>query len=187
MRIRLKLLALFVLSLCTLTAAEHKGQVKFGGLPVPGATVTATQGDRSLVAITDQQGNYTFADLPDGVWNFQVEMLCFAPIKQEVTIAAGAGAPEWELKLLPLDEIKAAAGPPEPPPARISVTLPPAAAPSKSSRNKKAAAAVPANPRNSFQRTAVNANPNAAAPPANQSAAAEAVPANSSFASQSAS
>ncbi len=110
----MRLLALTLLSLCALTAAEHKGQVKFGGLPVPGATVTATQGDRSLVAITDQQGNYSFADLPDGVWNFQVEMLGFGPIKQEVTITAGAGAPEWDLKMLPLDEIKASAAPPLP-------------------------------------------------------------------------
>src|SRR5580693_7832613 len=111
---RTKLLTIALLFLCALTAAEHKGKVQFGGLPVPGVTVTATQGDRTLTAITDQQGDYSFADLPDGVWNFQVEMLGFAPVKQDVTIAAGAGAPEWELKMLPLDEIKAAAGPPEP-------------------------------------------------------------------------
>src|SRR4051794_9908955 len=112
-----RLLAVVTLSLCALTATENKGQVKFGGLPVPGATVTATQGDRSLTAITDAQGNYVFPDLPDGVWNFQVDMLCFAPIKQQVTIAGGAGTPEWELKLLPLDEIKTFASAAAPPPA----------------------------------------------------------------------
>ena len=53
--------------------------VKFAGLPVPGATVTATMGDKKLVAVTDPQGIYTFPDLPDGVWNLQVEMLCFTP------------------------------------------------------------------------------------------------------------
>src|ERR1700691_5475033 len=118
-------LALILILLGSLTAAEHKGQVKFGGLPVPGVTVTATQGDRSLVAITDKDGNYSFADLPDGVWNFQIEMLGFAPIKQEVTISAGAlgaVAPEWDLKMLSFDEIKASAAPPPPPPARLSVT-----------------------------------------------------------------
>jgi trimeric autotransporter adhesin len=209
MRIHLKLLALVVFCLCSLTAAEHKGQVKFGGLPVPGATVTATQGDRTLVAIADKDGNYSFADLPDGVWNFQVEMLGFAPIKQEVTISAGEGAPEWDLKMLSFDEIKASAAPP-PPPARISVSQPqpetpqttaaasqnavaqntaPQSTSQKSSKNKKAAAAAaPANSQNSFQRTAVNANPNAAPAPApTQSAAAEAVPSNSPFANQSAS
>jgi hypothetical protein len=190
---RTKLLTLALLSVCALTAAEHKGQVKFGGLPVPGATVTATQGDRSFVAIADQQGNYTFADLPDGVWNFQVEMLGFAPVKQDVTISAGAGTSDWDLKMLPLDEIKALAAPP-PPPARVMLTQSQetpqaagAATPQKSSKNKKGAAAAPANSQNSFQRAAVNANPNAApAPAASQSSAAEAVPTNSSFGNQSA-
>ena len=55
---------------CTLLpASEHHGIVKFGGLAVPGATVTATQGDKKLAAVTDPQGIYSFADLPDGVWN----------------------------------------------------------------------------------------------------------------------
>jgi trimeric autotransporter adhesin len=196
MSIRLKLLTLVVLCLCSLTAAEHKGQVKFGGLPVPGATVTATQGDHSLVAISDKDGNYSFADLPDGVWNFQIEMLGFAPIKQEVTIGAGAlgaVAPEWDLKMLSFDEIKASAAPPPPPPARLSLSQaqpetpqPTAPAPQNTSKNKKGAAPAPANQQNSFQRTAVNANPNAAPAPAAQSAAAEAVPSNSPFANQSA-
>src|SRR5580658_7172591 len=107
---RTRLLTIALLFIGALTAAEHKGQVKFGGLPVPGVTVTATQGARSLVAITDKDGNYSFADLPDGVWNFQIEMLGFAPIKQEVTVGAGAlaaVAPEWDLKMLSFDEIKA--------------------------------------------------------------------------------
>src|SRR4051794_8177509 len=99
------LAALLSAGACSLSAAEYKGQVKFGGLPLPGATVTAVQGERRLVAISDPGGSYVFADLPDGVWNIQVEMLCFATVKQDVTLAAGAPAGEWELKLLPLDEI----------------------------------------------------------------------------------
>jgi trimeric autotransporter adhesin len=196
MRTNLLVVALLFLLLpgFTLTAAEHKGKVQFGGLPVPGATVTATQGDRTLVAITDMQGNYSFPDLSDGVWNFQIEMQAFASIKQEVTIAAGAGAPEWDLKLLSLDEIKATAAPPPPLPPKISVTQQPETPQTAAgnSKNKKGAAAkaaqaqAPANQQNSFQRAAVNANPNAA-PPAAQSNAAEAVPANSAFAGQSAS
>ena len=93
-----------------LAASEHHGQVKFGGLPVPGATVTAIQGEKKLTAISGEQGSYSFANLPDGVWTIQVEMLCFAPIKQEVTVAPDAPASEWDLKLLPFEEIKAAAG-----------------------------------------------------------------------------
>src|ERR1035437_428409 len=101
---------------CTLLpASEHHGIVKFGGLAVPGATVTATQGDKKLVAVTDPQGIYTFADLADGVWNLQVEMLCFTTLKMEVAVAPNAPSPEWELKLLPFDEIKASAPPPAAP------------------------------------------------------------------------
>ena len=66
-----------------LAASEHHGQVKFGGLPMPGATITATQGDKKLVTISDTQGMYSFPDLPEGAWIFEVEMLCFAPIKQD--------------------------------------------------------------------------------------------------------
>src|SRR5580692_11829022 len=146
MRIHHKFLAVALFFICALTAAEHKGQVQFGGLPVPGATVTATQGDRTLTAITDKDGNYSFADLPDGVWNFQIEMLGFAPIKQEVTIAAGAGAPAWDLKMLPLDQIKTLAAPPPP---RLSVTQS-----TQSPETPQTTAAVP--PPNAPQKTAKN-------------------------------
>ena len=56
-------------------AAEHHGVIKFAGLPVPGATVTATMGDKKMVAVTGPDGLYSFPDLADGVWNLQVEML----------------------------------------------------------------------------------------------------------------
>jgi hypothetical protein len=98
-----------------LGAAQHQGQVKFGGLPLPGATVTATMGEQKKVAVTDQMGIYTFGDLAEGVWNFQIEMLCFSPLKTEVAVAPNAPSPQWELKLLPFDEIKAQAPPPAPP------------------------------------------------------------------------
>ena len=74
-------------TMSALAAAEHHGQVKFNGLPVPGATITATQGDKKVVAITDPQGDYGFPNLADGIWNIQVEMLCFAPQKEDVAVA----------------------------------------------------------------------------------------------------
>src|ERR1035438_4718202 len=120
-------------------ASEHHGIVRFAGLPVPGATVTATQGDKKLAAVTDPQGIYAFADLADGVWNLQVEMLCFTPLKMEVAVAPNAPSPEWELKLLPFDEIKASAPPPAPP-----VTPPPSATPSSTPQTAAAQAANPA-------------------------------------------
>src|ERR1700678_4551441 len=86
-------LALSFLNPPALAASEHHGQVTFHGLPVPGATVTATQGNKRLVAITDQQGVYTFMELDDGQWNFQVEMLGFATQRQDIAITADAPSP----------------------------------------------------------------------------------------------
>ena len=73
-----------------LAAPEHSGQVTFGGLPVPGATVTATSGERRLVTVTDEQGMFRFADVEDGVWTIRVEMLAFATIERQVVIAIDA-------------------------------------------------------------------------------------------------
>jgi hypothetical protein len=151
-----------------LAAAEHHGQVKFGGLPVPGASVTATQGDKKQVAVTDSQGLYTFPDLADGVWSIEVEMLCFEALKKDIAVAPDAPSPEFDLKLLPLDQLKAAAtaAPPALPATGVTVAAAPAQpatpAPANAKSNDRKSAAAPANPQSGFQRTDVNASPNAA-------------------------
>jgi hypothetical protein len=113
-RKRLLVWALAWLSIAGLAmASEYHGPVTFGGLPVPGTTVkvTATQGNKTVVAITDEQGLYTFPDLADGKWTIEIEMTGFAPVKQEVTVAPNAPAGVFEMKLLTLDQIRAAAKP----------------------------------------------------------------------------
>ncbi len=68
---------------------------------------------------------YSFPDLAAGTWNIEVEMLCFVPMKQDVTLAAEAEIPAMELKLLPLEEIKAAAGPQAAPsPVQVAIRAP---------------------------------------------------------------
>src|SRR5258708_18065461 len=170
------------LAALTLTAAEHHGQVKFDGLPVPGATVTAAQGDKKFAAITDPEGKYSFPDLADGNWTIQVEMLCFATITREVTVAPVAPPQEFELKLLPMDQIKATEPPPEaaPPPAPLPTTAKTAA------KKKGPPHPPPTNTTNGFQRTDVNAtSANAAATPAAQPNDT-ATPATDEFSNQSA-
>ena len=120
------------LLLVNLLASEQHGVVTFGGLPVPGATVTATQGDKKVTAVTDPMGAYSFPDLADGPWNIQVDMLGFSTLKGEVSVGTGIQPSKWELKMLPLDQIRAEAQlvtPPKP------VTPPPA--PSASAGTKK--------------------------------------------------
>jgi trimeric autotransporter adhesin len=88
-------------------AAEYRGQVVYGGLPVPGAMVTVVQGSKTFTTVTDEQGAYSFPDLGDGAGKLKVEMLCFSPIEESITIAAGAPAARWELKLLSIEQIRA--------------------------------------------------------------------------------
>jgi hypothetical protein len=102
------LLALAWLLASSLAAAsEYHGQVTFGGLPVPGATVTAIQDTKHLATTTDQQGLYSFPDLTDGTWTIEIQMTGFSTIKQDLVIGPNAPAGKWELKLLPVDQIKA--------------------------------------------------------------------------------
>src|SRR4030095_7903748 len=71
-----------------LSATEHYGQVSFTGLAVPGALVTATQGDKQIVTTTDQNGVYRFADLAEGTWTIKIEMRGFSPLSREVSVVA---------------------------------------------------------------------------------------------------
>ena len=162
-----------------LAATEHHGVVKFAGLPIPGVTVTASQGDKKFTAVSDDQGIYSFPNLTDGLWNIQVEMLCFETIKREIAVAADAPSPEWDLKLESFDQIKASAPPPAPSaPAATSaaanttvsvanttnpsVAASAAAAPAKGKGKKGAAAGPPTAAQTGFQRAQVNASPGTA-------------------------
>jgi hypothetical protein len=144
-----------------LAASEAYGQVTFGGLPVPGAAVTATQGDKKIVTITDDQGIYKLTDPADGTWMIRVEMLGFSPLTQEVTVGAGAQSPTFALKVMPFEEITRGLPPP---------VVQPAAAPSAPVASGKTATApkpsrTPPPPAGSgFQRAGVTAS--AGAPPA---------------------
>ena len=112
-------------SLCRIaTAAEYRGRVLFSGDPVPGATITATQGSQHITTITDEDGGYVFPNLTDGSWKIEVAMRGFAPLTQSVTIAASQPPAQWDLKLLPLDQIMAQAivvKPEAPPPVVAAV------------------------------------------------------------------
>jgi hypothetical protein len=97
---RLFAIALFVFGMSVwLSASDHIGQVTFNNLPVPGATVTATQGDKTVTTHADQEGRYRLPDLADGVWHVQVEMLGFEAAAQDVTVAEKTEPTIWQMKL----------------------------------------------------------------------------------------
>ncbi len=90
-------------------ASEYYGQITYGGFPVPGATITATQGSRKFTVTSDEGGLYRFTDLADGEWKIEIVMQCFATIHGDVTIAAKTPPGKWALTLLPVEELKALA------------------------------------------------------------------------------
>ena len=59
----------------TLSASEYRGTIRAGGLPLPGATVTAELGAKKQTVATDERGAFRFADLSDGTWTLEVEMI----------------------------------------------------------------------------------------------------------------
>jgi hypothetical protein len=124
-------------------ASEYHGQVTFGGIPVPGSTVTvtATQGSKKVVAISDAQGVFSFTDLADGTWSLDIEMTGFAAIKQDITISPNAPAGTFELKLLSLDQIRSATKP-----VKIDVTAAAVAVSAPAPQPGAPAGGLPASP-----------------------------------------
>src|ERR1039458_7248692 len=120
-----------LLSLCAsrmATASEYHGQVTFGGLPVPGATITATQGEKKVSVVSDLGGLYDFPDLADGPWKITIEMQCFTTIEADVTIAPQTAPGKWELVLLPLNLLMARTKLTQAPPSLPLTLIPPAPA-----------------------------------------------------------
>jgi trimeric autotransporter adhesin len=90
-------------------ASSYLGEITFASLPVPSATIIATQDGKKFTAISDEAGRFRFDDLPDGIWTIEISLQCFATIREEVKVAPTRAPGKWELKLLPLDELKALA------------------------------------------------------------------------------
>ena len=94
--------------------SEYRGQITFGALPVPGATITATQGDKKFTVTSDEAGRFRFEDLPDGQWAIEITLQCFAPVRADVAVTPQTSPGEWELKLLPVEQLMAMARPQSP-------------------------------------------------------------------------
>src|SRR5713226_4514212 len=81
------------------SAAGGVGVVKAANQPVPGATVTATQGATTVVTTTDQDGHYALPQLEKGVWILEVTMTGFEPAKKELTVSNAAQDLDFGLEL----------------------------------------------------------------------------------------
>jgi trimeric autotransporter adhesin len=91
-----------VLILLTLVCAAMRAQsgtVKFGGQPVPGATVVASQGERRVLTTTDDAGRYEFTNLAPGAYTIEVQMFGFQRMRKQAQIAATAQPLDFTLDL----------------------------------------------------------------------------------------
>ena len=151
------ILLFLVLAGIRLSAEVNGGSVRSRGLPIPGATVTAVQGDRKVVTATDAAGRFTLPDLAPGSWTVTVAMTGFSPASKTFDSGGGPAGIDFELRIEPL-AAKAAPAPSTPPAgARQSGASSPAVAAAKPANGAPAAGQQQAN--RSFQRV----NPNAAA------------------------
>ncbi len=113
------------LAVTALLASEHHGIVKANGIPIPGATVTASEtGQKTQVTTTDDNGAYAFADLPDGIWTITVEMLGFAKLTREIGVASDSPSPTWDLKVQSLSDLNAAVAAAKKPATTAAATAP---------------------------------------------------------------
>lgn len=89
------------LSVSAQTGFKYTGAVKFGGQPLPGATVIAIQGDHRTVTTTDESGAYEFPDLAPGNYTVEVQMFGFQTARKQLQIGPATQSSQWALELQP--------------------------------------------------------------------------------------
>ncbi|HEX6464367.1 MAG TPA: carboxypeptidase-like regulatory domain-containing protein, partial [Vicinamibacterales bacterium] len=109
-----------------LAAPDLQGRVLFSGVAVPGASVSATQGGRSVSTTSDEDGAFHFDHLDAGAWTIRVEMRGFATVTRDVTIPADGPPLTVTLTMRSYEEIvgpqRPAAAPPPPSPEEPAVS-----------------------------------------------------------------
>ena len=65
--------------------SAQTGVVRANGV-LPGASVSATLGDKTLTTLTDDRGEYRLDGITDGAWVLEVQMFRFAPLRKEVEV-----------------------------------------------------------------------------------------------------
>ena len=92
----------FLLLFAALRGLELRGQsgfVKSGDQPLPGSSITITQGTQTFSTVTDQDGHYTFPPLAAGAWSVSIAMFGFDAVKKDVDYSAAAGPVNFDLQL----------------------------------------------------------------------------------------
>ncbi len=83
----------------TLAAADYRGTVKSGNLPIPGASVTASGEGHKAGAVTDESGQYALEGLAPGHWVVEVEIFGFEKQRRELNVGEAGAVLDFDLKL----------------------------------------------------------------------------------------
>jgi trimeric autotransporter adhesin len=101
---------IFFLIVPLLAGTKQSGSVRAADQFLPGAAVTAIQGDTKVTTFTDESGRYTL-DLVPGVWDIQVQVFGFTPAHEQLTVGSTPSFKDWTV------EMPRIAGAPPPRPA----------------------------------------------------------------------
>ena len=80
-------------------AFGQSGTVKAGGQPIPGVAVRATQGERSLVTLTDENGVFRFDGMTPGAWVVEADMFGFDHLRRELQVTSTPSNLDFTLQL----------------------------------------------------------------------------------------
>ena len=87
---RFTVLFLFLFLLAGSSSLAQTGSVSSGGQPIPGATVTLSQGSTSYSTVTDGTGRYAFPAVSQGSWTLTIQMFGFEPLTKQAYLASGS-------------------------------------------------------------------------------------------------
>lgn len=90
--------ALF-LPACLTTLRAQSGVVYWGREVLPGATVSASQGDRHVTTTTDENGRYRLPTLAKGAWTIEVTMFGFEAARKVVNDPDASARLDFNLEL----------------------------------------------------------------------------------------
>ncbi|HTB12214.1 MAG TPA: TonB-dependent receptor [Bryobacteraceae bacterium] len=91
-------LFIFLFALPLPAGTKQSGSVRAADQFLPGASVTAVQGDTKITTFTDESGRYTL-DLAPGVWDVQIQVFGFTPVHEQITVGSEPTFKNWTVEM----------------------------------------------------------------------------------------
>lgn len=72
-----RIISLVLVATALAAGADHRGVIRFNGLPLPGASVTVAQNGEKRYTVTDAEGRYAIEGVEAGTYFVEVEKQLF--------------------------------------------------------------------------------------------------------------